>query len=124
MYVGSASLTGMYRRFRGHLYFAKGGSLLVNRAVKKYGVENFAFIVIETVSADKLKCKNTLLSIEQKYIDLLQPTYNIVKIAGSVMNLKWSAESREKFRLSIMNDKDRINKIRAYHLGKKSFPRN
>ena len=63
MYVGSASLTGMYRRFRGHLYFAKGGSLLVNRAVKKYGVENFAFIVIETVSADKLKCKNTLLPL-------------------------------------------------------------
>ena len=122
MYVGSASLTRMYRRFRVHLYLAKGGSLLVNRAVKKYGVENFAFIVIETVSADKLKCKNTLLSIEQKYIDLLQPTYNIVKIAGSVKNLKWSAESRDKLRLageSIINDKDRINKIRDFHLGQK-----
>jgi len=41
MYVGSASLAGMYRRFRGHLYLAKGGSILVNRAVKKYGIKKF-----------------------------------------------------------------------------------
>ena len=53
-------------------------------------------------------------SIEQKYIDLLQPTYNIVKFAGSVINLKWSAESRARL-VSIINDKDRINKIRAFH---------
>ena len=33
MYVGSASLAGMYRRFRAHLYLAKGGNLLVNRAL-------------------------------------------------------------------------------------------
>ena len=101
MYVGSASLARMYRRFRVHLYLAKGGSLIVNRAVKKYGVENFAFIVIETVSADKLKCKNTLISIEQKYIDLLQPTYNIVKIAG----LKVSQETRDLMRNSALNRK-------------------
>jgi len=119
MYVGSASLAGMYRRFRGHLYLAKGGSILVNRAVKKYGIKNFAFIVIETVSTDKLNCKNTLLTLEQKYMDLLKPIYNILKTAGSVMNLKWTLKSREKFRLSIINNKDRISKFRALHLGKK-----
>ena len=53
IFVGSASLTGMYRRYRGHLYLAKGGSVLVNRAVRKYGISNFAFIIIETVPADK-----------------------------------------------------------------------
>lgn len=35
MYVGSSVLKGMYRRYRAHLFFAKGGSVLVNRAVKK-----------------------------------------------------------------------------------------
>lgn len=121
MYVGSATLAGMYRRFRGHLYLAKGGSILVNRAVKKYGIKNFAFIVIETVSADKLNCKNTLLTLEQKYMDLLKPIYNIkkTKTAGSVMNFKWTLKSREKFRLSIINNKDRISKFRALQLGKK-----
>jgi hypothetical protein len=88
MYVGSASLTGMYKRFRGHLYFVKGGSILVNRAENKSGFKNFVFIVIETVSVDKLNCKKILLSLEQKYIDLLNPIYNILKIAGSVLNLK------------------------------------
>jgi len=119
MYVGSASLAGMYRRFRGHLYLAKGGSILVNRAVKKYGIKNFAFIVIETVSADKLNCKNTLLTLEQKYMDLLKPIYNILKTAGSVMNLKWTLKSKEKFRLSIINNKDRISKFKALQLCKK-----
>lgn len=118
MYVGSASLTGMYRRYRGHLYLAKGGSVLVNRAVIKYGINNFAFIVIETIPAEKLNCKNTLLSMEQKYLDLLKPVYNILKTAGSVMNLKWSISSRENFRQSIINNKDRIAKFRALQLGK------
>ena len=118
MYVGSASLTGMYRRYRGHLYLAKGGSVLVNRAVIKYGINNFAFIVIETIPAEKLNCKNTLLSMEQKYKDLLKPVYNILKTAGSVMNLKWSISSRENFRQSIINNKDRIAKFRALQLGK------
>ena len=33
MYVGSASINGMYRRFSAHLLKSKGGSIRVNRAV-------------------------------------------------------------------------------------------
>lgn len=43
MYVGSAYLNSMYRRYRGHLYLAKGGSKIVNNSVLKYGLINFAF---------------------------------------------------------------------------------
>ena len=43
----------MYRRYTAHLQNAKGGSVLVNRAVKKYGLENFAFVVIEITSEVK-----------------------------------------------------------------------
>jgi len=128
MYVGSASLAGMYKRFRAHLYIAKGGSKLVNRSIKKYGIQNFSFIVIDTVSADKLNCKNTLLSLEQKYMDLLKPIYNILKTAGLVINwnwnLIWTLRSREKLRLSIINNKDRISKFRALQLSKRSLRKN
>ena len=115
-YVGSDSLKHMYRRYSAHLLGGKGGSILVNRAVKKYGLENFAFIVIdatnqqnishlrntsspcprkgEVISAgdlfsiSKLKSKENLLKLEQKYMDLLLPEYNLAKIAGSVLNTK------------------------------------
>jgi len=49
----SASINGMYRRFSAHLLKSKGGSIRVNRAVKKHGLENFAFVVIETTSNGK-----------------------------------------------------------------------
>ena len=89
MYVGSAYLNSMYRRYRGHLYLAKGGSKIVNNSVLKYGLINFAFIVIETISTcNSAQDKKALLSMEQKYIDQLKPAYNILKKAGSVLNLK------------------------------------
>ena len=88
MYVGSAALNRMFRRFRAHLYLASGGSKIVNKAVIKYGLINFAFIVIEVVSSEYHQDKKAILKLEQKYLDQLNPAYNIVKIAGSVLNLK------------------------------------
>jgi group I intron endonuclease len=109
-YVGSASINCMYRRYSGHLLKGIGGSLLVKRAVKKYGLENFAFIVIETTT--EIKNKQEILRIEQKYIDLLLPVYNIAKIARSRLNTKWSLESkaRQSIRMKEHLDKIRILK--------------
>jgi group I intron endonuclease len=118
MYVGSAAFNRMFRRYRGHLYLASGGSNIVNKAVLKYGLINFAFIVIETVSAEHNQDKKAILNIEQKYLDQLNPDYNIVKVAGSVLNLKWSLESRKNLSLSILNNKERLDKIRKLHSGK------
>src|ERR1700723_1502848 len=85
-YVGSASINCMYRRYVGHILKGIGGSMLVKRAVSKYGLDNFAFVVIETT--EQVKNKEEILRIEQKYIDLLLPGYNIAKIAGSLLNTK------------------------------------
>jgi group I intron endonuclease len=85
-YVGSASINCMYRRYTGHLLKGIGGNLLVKHAVLIYGLENFAFVVIETTK--EVKNKEEILRIEQKYIDLLLPEYNIAKIAGSRLNTK------------------------------------
>ena len=92
IYVGSAAIKCMYRRYTAHLLNGKGGSVLVNRAVKKYGLENFAFVVIETTS--EIKNREEILRLEQYYIDMIKPKYNIAKIAGSLLNFKWSLESK------------------------------
>ena len=119
MYVGSAYLNNMFRRFRGHLYLAAGGSKIVNNSVLKYGLINFAFIVIETIPIlNTTQDKKALLLLEQKYLDLLKPAYNILKKAGSVLNLKWSLESRKKLSLSIINNKNQMLKIKILNLGK------
>jgi len=57
---------------------------VVKNAVLKHGQKNFAFVVIETVADSQ--DKNRLLSLEQKYLDSLNPVYNILKVAGSVLN--------------------------------------
>lgn len=86
MYVGSAGIKRMYMRFRSHLYLLANGSMVVKNAVLRYGQKNFAFVVIETVANPE--DKKSILSLEQKYIDSLKPSYNILKVGGSVLNLK------------------------------------
>ena len=118
MYVGSASFKRMYARFRSHLYLAASGSIIVNKAVLKYGLDNFAFVAIETLPDHLQSDKKAILALEQKYLDQLNPVYNILKIAGSVLNLKWSLASRERYSVAVLNNKERIDKLRALHLGK------
>jgi group I intron endonuclease len=118
IYVGSASTNRMYRRFSSHLLNSKGGNIRINRAVKKYGLENFAFVVIETIS--NVKNVTDILKIEQKYIDtlfLLRTDYNIAKIAGSVLNIKWSLESKLNRRASVQFQKH-LEKLRVINTGK------
>lgn len=85
IYVGSAGLNRMYARFRNHLYSLTTGSVLVKQAILKYGQVNFAFVVIE-VAGDHTR--KSVLASEQKYIDKLNPEYNILKIAGSRLDSK------------------------------------
>ena len=98
LYVGSASINCMYRRYTGHLLKGIGGSINVSRAVLKYGLKNFAFVVIETTK--QVKDRKEIIRIEQKYIDLLKPKYNIAQIAGSLLNTKWSTESKLRLKKS------------------------
>lgn len=98
LYVGSASKGYIYRRYRCHLFPSKNiGSQIVKKALLKYGISNFAFVVLETLENNK----ELILSKEQYYIDLLQPVYNIAKVAGSVIGVKRTIEQRLKQSLSI-----------------------
>lgn len=116
MYVGSAGFKLMYRRFRAHLFFAKGGSILVNKAVIKYGLVNFAFLVIKKVDVNLVSMKTDLIAREQHYIDTLLPEYNIAKIAYSVLGIKRTIQQRNNMRLSITEKQ--IQRIRQLNLGK------
>lgn len=48
MYVGSAVTGNLYMRFHKHLY-GGSGSKIVAQAIQKYGVVDFAFVVLETI---------------------------------------------------------------------------
>jgi group I intron endonuclease len=103
-YIGSAITNRINSRFRSHCLNKTGGSLLLNRAINKYGLENFTFYILEYYPGfvhkeDLKKAHLALLKIETNYINLLNPEYNILTIAGSSLGFKHSKETIEKLRL-------------------------
>jgi group I intron endonuclease len=61
----------------------------------KYGYSNFSLDILEYCKPD------LLIKREQYYIDLLDPEYNILKVAGSVLGFKHSEAT--KVQMSINN---------------------
>ena len=73
-------------RFHRHL-FAHTGNVLVANAVKKYGLNEFVFLVLEIVPQEE-ESNNTqkstaLLKREDHYIQTLSPEYNIAPMASN-----------------------------------------
>jgi len=78
-YIGSSR--DLKRREKDHFSLLKKNknkSKILQRAVNKYGIENFKFIIIENCNI------NDLFILEQKYVDELNPKYNICKTDVSV----------------------------------------
>lgn len=90
-YVGSA--TCIHQRWNEHrsmLARGKHHSRYLQAAWLKYGAESFRF---ETL----LQCApEHLLLYEQRAIDVLQPAYNIARIAGNTLGCGRSPETRAK----------------------------
>jgi len=98
VYVGSSS--DQFRRFSEHMR-GYSSNIPLQQSFKKYGVSAFEFLVLETYQYDwdlsNLENRNLLLAIEQKYLDLLNPRYNISTVAGAPMaGLQHSEETRAK----------------------------
>lgn len=65
----------------------------IHKALLKYGHDNFTLEILEY-------CENTeLLKREQFYLDLLNPEYNILKFAYSMLGFKHSEENIALFKL-------------------------
>lgn len=84
-YIGSAITNRINTRFRNHMFHGTGNSN-TKKAIKKYGLVNFKFIILEyfpgIILKENLK-KNHILLLEREnfWINLLNPPYNILKTA-------------------------------------------
>jgi group I intron endonuclease len=98
-YIGSASTNRFYARFCNHIIHFTG-SKIVKLAIKKYGLKNFAFVVLDLYPNIVTKENNKeLLDLEDKYLKLLVPNYNILTEAGFSFGYKHTEIDRQN-----MND--------------------
>lgn len=97
-YVGSASTNKFYTRFYRHLINLTGNKIL-KLAVRKYGIKNFSFMILE-LFPEKVTVENNkkLLDLEDFYLKSLLPNYNILTEAGSSFGYKHTELDRIKMK--------------------------
>ena len=106
IYIGSA--ININKRWREHLQCLKtnkhGNGRLQNH-FNKYGETDLNFSIL-------LGCeKDDLLKIEQYFIDSYNPYFNICKIVGSNLGVKFSKESRKRMSKAKIGNKYAIGNI-------------
>jgi len=116
-YIGSASTNRFYARFSNHLIYFRG-SKIVKLAVKKYNLKNFSFIILDLYPNIVTQENNKeLLDLEDKYLKLLVPNYNILTEAGSSFGYKHTEIDRQK--MSDLYSDARRERIGNLNKGKK-----
>ena len=97
-YIGSASTNRFFPRFCSHL-INLSGSKIVKLALRKYKINNFAFIILELYPNIVTKENNKeLIDLEDRYLKLLLPNYNILTEAGSSFGYKHTEIDRQKMK--------------------------
>ncbi len=90
-YIGSSK--DLSKRFKnylspGYLKHTSRSMMVINKALLKYGYSNFKLEILEYITADKV------FEREQYFLDLLKPTYNMLKYAGTLLGYKHSEASK------------------------------
>lgn len=124
MYIGQTKYTSE-KRFKQHVNKAKNTSrnLHLYNAMRKYGIENFELIVLESGLDENMLDERETYFIE-KY-DTLNNGYNYTSGGGGIRNYHHSEESRKKMSEKIsaamwkINTPERTAKIIAAQKGKK-----
>jgi group I intron endonuclease len=91
-YIGSA--VDLCKRKSKHfreLHKKEHHSPYLQNAYNCYGADAFRFAIVEYVAN-----KEDLIAREQNYIDILNPEYNIARIAGNTFGVKRSEETKAK----------------------------
>lgn len=84
-YIGSSvNLSIRFRNYFNYSFLTKD-TMLINKALLKYGYSNFKLEIFEYCG------KANTLKREQYYMNLLKPNYNILKLAGSALGYKQEA---------------------------------
>ena len=92
-YIGSGD--PLYLRLSDYYldwYYVSRANLYIVRALSKHGMAKFSLVILEYTTSDNLiKC-------EQKWIDTINPEYNLNMIAGNSSGYIHTPESIEKMR--------------------------
>ena len=84
----SADIAKRLKNYFNISYLKSRSSLIISRAIIKYGYSKFSFSILEYCD------KSELVIREQYYLDKLNPQYNILKIAGSSKRHKHLDETK------------------------------
>ena len=87
LYIGSS--INLSARFNNHINGVQS-NILFQRAINKYNLQDFIFIVFEYCETDKL------VSREQFYLNFLKPEYNVLLVAGSLLGYRHTEEALAK----------------------------
>lgn len=92
IYIGSAasSFTKRWSRHRKDLKLNQHGNPKLQNSYNKYGVDAFEYTILEVCSKEDCIIK------EQYHMDTLNPTFNILKIAGSALGHIVPIDTRSK----------------------------
>jgi group I intron endonuclease len=124
VYIGSSK--DITHRWKEHIKRLKNHTHNNRKLVRhfdKYGVEDFQFSILLCCDIEEL------LSVEQYFIDIYNPYFNISKIAGSCLGCKHTEESKKQRSISHIGlntwkkgskNSDETRKLMSIaHLGKK-----
>jgi hypothetical protein len=98
-YIGSSvNIKERFYRHKKDLKKGKHHSIILQRAYKKYGKENFIFEVLTECDKELLEEK------ENEFLILFEPKYNICKIAYSNLGRVCTEETRLKHRYNALKN--------------------
>ena len=96
IYVGqSIDLSKRFIKYYSFSYLKNRETLVISRALIKYGYSNFSLEILEYCDIAHLTER------EQYYFDKLNPRYNTLKIASSSLGHKLSKETKAKISLAL-----------------------
>lgn len=108
-YVGSGE--NLAKRFA--IYFRKSELVKSKRPIHSallyYGYDNFRLDILATIPNNpasgvvSIESKGELVKLEQYYLDLLDPDYNILKVAYSLKGYVHTEETKVKLKASAAN---------------------
>lgn len=109
-YIGSAVTNKFYSRFYKHLI--KGlGNKKISIDLNQYGIDSFAFFILEYYPEEVTKKNNpNLMILETNWIQTYLPSYNILLEAGNSLGYTHSEEIKQKM-------KDNYSDLRKEQIG-------
>lgn len=87
--------------------------MIFYNSVKKHGWNKFKFGILEYVDINNNNNKTVLLEREQYYLDIINPSLNICKIAGSPLGIKHDISFSINLSKARRGKKHNVNKIKT-----------